>query len=161
MSNRLWSVRHRKNLPDSGQLDTWWWIDSSYVRNMLTDSVYTPRSTTPNRRTWRSKSFLFWFLPHVNFRKLNIYIMYIILSFKTASRLSASSLLAWHSECLYIHSDKNKVESGNSPFMGLHWKCLVKFNRIKPCPFNQEKEKNSVNQENPWFFKIFLSECNR
>ncbi len=33
------------------------------------------------------------------------------------------------------------------------------FNGIKPCQINQEKEKNPVNQEYPWHFKIFLSEC--
>ncbi len=32
------------------------------------------------------------------------------------------------------------------------------FNRIIPCPLNQEKEKNSVNQECPWSFKIFFLE---
>ena len=52
--------------------------------------------------------------------------------------------------------------------MPLSWgctgKCLVKsathrqFNTIKPCQINQEMEKNSVNQEYPWYFN-FLSEC--
>ncbi len=55
-------------------------------------------------------------------------------------------------------------EPGNSTFMGLHRKCLVKsakqaytasFNRKKPCQINREKDKNSVNQEYPWYFKIF------
>ena len=30
--------------------------------------------------------------------------------------------------------------------------------RIKYCPINQEKEKNSVNQEYPWSFEFFFLE---
>ncbi len=45
----------------------------------------------------------------------------------------------------------------------LSWGCrgnaLSNQQSIKPCQINQEKEKNSVNQEYPWYFKIFLSEC--
>ena len=32
----------------------------------------------------------------------------------------------------------------------------VSFNRIKPCLINREKEKNSLNQEYPWYFKFFF-----
>ena len=37
----------------------------------------------------------------------------------------------------------------------------LSFKRIKPCRINQEREKNSVNKEYPWYFNFFLSECMR
>ncbi len=56
------------------------------------------------------------------------------------------------------HSDKNKVEwTREFHFHGVAQE-IASFNRIKPCQINQEKEKNSVNQEYPWYF---LSECRR